>query len=358
MQDWIGYIILVVVFCIAPAAVIGIIGFIIWSSSRRAKTPQTKAVTKAAAPRAKGTVVTPSRTTSTVKATAAASAPIITAAAGEHTPIYLNFSNKPQAIIDNIDALVAQANKSNTSRTRWSKGPRTLFWLGLFMMLIEGLLYLLGYSPTCAFLTGGIALWIVSIFLSTGLKRAQVKSFPPRFIEFKEMIQTLRDDLRPGTGFLGNLDLTGAKQSSKVARAANDERGRTTNYYRDQWLNIKAKLYDGNVMRVSAIQRVKERNGYWGRGKVSGKSKWKPAKFKGTYQELKVRLAVNPEIYSIVRNNDIKSKTQVGEYTINAVDTEGGLVTVLASSPNENVSSESVLGVMKFAYEMLKLKKA
>jgi len=153
-------------------------------------------------------------------------------------------------------------------------------------------------------------------------------------------------------------DLTGAKQSSKVARAANDARGRTTNYYRDQWLNFKAKLYDGNVMRVSAIQRVKERNGYWGRGKVSGKSKWKPAKFKGAYQELKVRIAVNPEVYSIARNNEIKPKTHVGEYTINAVDTEGGLVTVLASSPNENVSSESVLGVMKFAYEMLKLKKA
>lgn len=365
MEDIIGYGILIFAFCVAPLVVIGIIAVIIIRANRaaKAKSGTVQAVTSAAvkqtpAPRAKGTAVAPSRATPTVKASAAASAPIITTAAGEHTPIYLNFSNKPQAIMDSIDALVAQANKANTTRTRWSKGPRILFWLGLALMLLEGLFFLLGYTPTCTFLIGGIALWIVSIFLSTGLKRAQVKSFPPRFNEFKEMIHALRDDLRPGTGFLGNLDLTGAKQSSKVARAANDTRGRTTNYYRDQWLNFKAKLYDGNVMRVSAIQRVKERNGYWGRGKVSGKSKWKPSKPKGSYQELKVRIAVNPELYSIARNNEIKSNTKVGEYTINAVDTEGGLVTVLASSPNENVSSESVLGVMKFAYEMLKLKKA
>lgn len=357
MQDWIGYAILFFGLCVAPIFIIGLVGYMFWKASQARKTAPTNAVIKSASPPAKGTVVTPSRTSSTVRATASASAPIVSST-GEHTPIYLNFSNKPQAIIDNIDALVMQANQSNASRTRWSKGPRRLFWAGLALIAIEGVFYLLGYSPSCAFLTGGIALWIVGIFLSVGLRRAEVKSFPPRFVEFKEMIQTLRDDLRPGSGFLGNLDLTGAKQASKVARAANDARGRTTNYYRDQWLNFKSKLYDGNILRVSAIQRVKERNGYWGRGKVSGKSKWKPAKPKGTYQELKVRIAVNPEVYTIVRNNEIKTDKQIGEYTINAVDTEGGIVTVLASSPNENVSSESVLSVLKFSYGLLKLKKA
>jgi len=225
-------------------------------------------------------------------------------------------------------------------------------------MLVEGLIYLLGYTPSCAFLTGGIALWVVGIVLSVNLKRSQVQAFPPQFDEFEQIVQTLRDDLRPGTGFLGNLDLTGARQNSKVARAANDAQGRTTNYYRDQWLNFKAKLYDGNVLRVSGIQRLKERNGYWGRGKVSGKSKWKPAKFKGSYQELKVRIAVNSEMYKIVPNKEIKVNNQIGEYTINAVDTDGGIVTVLASSPRETVNAESVLGVLKSAYGLLQLKKA
>ena len=246
MQDWIGYIILFLGFCVFPTLVIGLVAFAFWKAAQTRKATQGNAavVKKSPAtktpPPDKGTVVTPSRTSAPVKATASASAPIMAATGGEHTPIYLNFSNKPQAIIDNIDALVAQANQSNTSRTRWSKGPRRLFWAGLALIAIEGIFYLLGYSPSCAFLTGGIALWIVGIFLSTGLRRAQVKSFPPRFVEFKEMIQTLRDDLRPGSGFLGNLDLTGAKQASKVARAANDTRGRTTNYYRDVWLIFKS----------------------------------------------------------------------------------------------------------------------
>ena len=366
MEDFIAYAILAFAFCAIPLGIIVGIVLIVrgLAKSAQANSGTVNAVMRAATkstPPAKGTAARPSRTPTPapVRATASAAAPIVTTAAvGDHTPIYLNFSNKPQAIMDNMDALVAQANKSNSTRERWSKGPRRLFWLGLALMLVEGLFFLLGYTPTCAFLVGGIALWIVSIFLSTGLKRAQVKSFPSSFNEFKEMVHTLRDDLRPGSGFVGNLDLTGAKQKSKVARAANDARGRTTNYYRDQWLNFKAKLYDGNILRVSAIQRVKERNGYWGVGKVSGKSKWKPAKAKGSYQELKVRIAVNPELYSIVRDNEIKDVKQIGEYTINAVDTTGGIVTVLASSPKDNVSSESVLGVMKFAYEMLKLKKS
>lgn len=364
MEDFIAYAILVFVFCVLPLAA-GLIVFLIIrrvNKAAQANSGTVQAVMRAATkqtPPAKGTAATPSRTSAPARrSTAATSTPVSTAAVGEHTPIYLNFSDKPQSIMNNMDALVAQANKSNASRARWTKGPRLLFWAGLGLIAIEGFFYLLGYSPTCVFLTGGIALWVVGIFLSVGLRRAQVRSFPPRFIEFREVVNTLRDDLRPGSGFLGNLDLTGAKQASKVARAANDARGRTTNYYRDQWLNLKAKMYDGNVVRVSAIQRVKERNGYWGRGKVSGKSKWKPAKFKGSYQELKVRIAVNPEVYSIARNNEIKSNTKINEYTINAVDTEGGIVTVLASSPKEEVSSESVLGVMKFAYEMLRLKKA
>lgn len=275
-----------------------------------------------------------------------------------YTPLYLNFSNKPRAILDNMSALTAQADKVNAAKTRWSKGPRALFWLGLGLIFIEGLIFLLGYTPSCAFLTGGLALWTAAIVLGVSLRRSQVKAFPPAFDEFEQIVETLRDDLRPGTGFLGELDLTGARRASKVARETNDAKGRTTQYFRDQWLNFKAKLYDGNILRVSGIQRVKERKGYYGRGKVSGKSKWKPAKFKGAYQELKVRIAVNPELYSIIPNREIKVNEQIGEYTVNAVDAAGGIVTVLASSPNENVSAESVLGVLKSAYGLLQLKKA
>jgi hypothetical protein len=278
--------------------------------------------------------------------------------AGPFTPLYLNFSNKPRAIVENMDALAAQAEKANAARTRWGKGPRRLFWAGLGLMALEGVFWFLGYSPSCVFVTGGAALWIVAIFLSVGLRRAQVNAFPPRFSEFEQVIHTLSDDLRPGTGFIGNLDLTGPRQASKVAREAKDTRNRTTQYFRDQWLNFKAKMYDGNILRVSGIQRIKERKGYMGVGKVSHKSKWKPAKFKGGYQELKIRLAVNPDVYKIVRNNEINPSSQIGEYTVNAVDTEGGIITILASSPKEEISAQSILSVLKFTYGLLQPKKA
>jgi hypothetical protein len=277
---------------------------------------------------------------------------------GGFTPIYLNFSNKPRAILESMDTMAAQAEKINAAKTRWGKGPRLLFWAGLGLMAIEAIIWFSGYTPSCAFVTGGIVLWVIAIYLRVALRRAQMNGFPPTFNEFEQIVETLRDDLRPGTGLLGNLDLTGARQASKVAREANDARGRTTQYFRDQWLNLKAKLYDGNVLRVSAIQRIKERKGFYGTGKVSGKTKWKPAKFKGAYQELKIRIVVNPEVYKIARNSEMNINSQVGEYTINAVDTADGIVTVLATSPNETVSAQSILEVLKSAYGLLQLKKA
>jgi hypothetical protein len=354
MTDLIVYAILAFAFCVIPTAIIIGIVLLIRNSTKaaRAKTGKTTAVARASSPPRAGRKPAP-----VSKAVAAAPA-ISNNTSGDFTPLYLTFSNKPRAILENMNALAAQADKVNATKARWGKGPRILFWSGLGLMAIEGIIFLLGYTSSCVFVTGGIVLWVVAIFLSVSLKRAQMKAFPPTFNEFEQIVQTLRDDLRPGTGFLGNLDLTGARQSSKVAREANDARGRTTQYFRDQWLNFKAKLYDGNILRVSGILRLKERKGFTSKGKVSGKTKWKPAKFKGSYQELKVRIAVNPDIYKIIRNSEIEPKNKIGEYTINAVDAEGGIITVLATSPKETVSAQSVLGVLKFAYGLLKLKKA
>jgi hypothetical protein len=355
MQDWIVYAILAFVFCMIPAAIIAGIILVIRNSTKaaRARTGTVNAVARTvpSSPQTK-------RKAASVSNAAVPAQAIPAPPSGGFTPIYLNFSNKPRAILESMDSLTAQADKVNATRTRWSKSPRLLFWMGLGLMLVEGLIFLLGYTPSCAFLTGGIVLWVIGIFFGIRLRRAQMQAFPPLFNEFEQIVQTLRDDVRPGTGFLGSLDLTGARQSSKVAREAGDARGRTTQYFRDQWLNFKARLYDGNILRVSGIQRLKERKGFTSKGRVSGKTKWKPAKFKGSYQELKVRIVVNPEVYKIVRYSGSEPKSQIGEYTVNAVDTEGGILTILASSPKENVSAQSVLGVLKFAYGLLQLKKA
>jgi hypothetical protein len=67
-----------------------------------------------------------------------------------------------------------------------------------------------------------------------------------------------------------------------VARATKDTRDRTTEHFRDEWLALEAKLYDGNILRVSAIQKSKKRKSYWKRSSISGKMKMKPEKFKGS----------------------------------------------------------------------------
>ncbi len=348
-QDVIFYAIFFVGFCIFPIVLI----FFVFRAFRRAQTPT--AANKSVSVQTKPVAGSPVKG---AVSPVSVSPQIVAGAGSAVTPIYLNFSNKPAAIIQSMNALTAQAKAGNTARTRWSRGPRILFWLGLGLILFEGLMFLLGYTPSCAFVTGGIVLWVIALFFGSRLRRAQVQAFPKEFGEFEDIVHTLRDDLRPDSGFLGNLDLTGARQATKVAREAKDTANRTTQYFRDQWLNLKAKLYDGNVLRVSAIQRIKERKGYYGRGRVSGKSKWKPAKFKGSYQELKVRIVVNPDVYKIVPSKEMAHGKKFGEYTIESVDSADGIITVLANSGNENIASESILSVLKSAYGMLQLKKA
>jgi hypothetical protein len=103
---------------------------------------------------------------------------------------------------------------------------------------------------------------------------------------------------------------------SKVAHEAKDTQDRTTQYFRDEWLALKAKLYDGNILRVSAIQKSKKRKSYWKRSSISGKMKLKPEKFKGTEQSLKIRIAVNPEVYKIVPNKTFRPGVNLGKYTV------------------------------------------
>jgi hypothetical protein len=145
---------------------------------------------------------------------------------------------------------------------------------------------------------------------------------------------------------------------TKIARSTKDTQDRTTQYFRDEWLALKAKLYDGNILRVSAIQRSKQRQSYWKRSRISGKMKMKPAKFKGSEQQLKLRIAVNPEVYNILPNQEFRQGANVGKYTVTRLNTDDGIIDVVASSPFEEVDSEHILGFIHSAYSLLQRKAA
>lgn len=280
-------------------------------------------------------------------------------AAGKHeyTPVYVSIADRPEAVMQGMDEFVARVQKTESAGDKWRWVPMVIFLAGLGLMGIDGVLLVLGYT-SFVFTAGGIALWIAALVMARNLRKSDSHDFSPRFHGTKQILHTLRDDLRPESTFMGHLDLTGALLDAKVARETKDTRDRTTQHFRDEWLALKAKLYDGNILRVSAIQKSKKRKSYWKRSSISGKMKLKPEKFKGAEQYLKVRIAVNPELYKIVPNPKFRQGVSIGKYTIAQLNTEGGLIDVTASSPFEEVESEHILNLLHSAYSLLQRKAA
>jgi len=273
----------------------------------------------------------------------------------DYTPVYVSIADKPDSIMHGMDRFVAEVQRTESAGDKWRWIPLTIFFGGLGLMVVDGLLLLLGYT-SFIFISGGVLLWIAALIMARGLRKSDSKDFSPRYKGTKQILYTLRDDIRPSTTFNGHLDLTGAMLPTKVARTANDAQNRTTEYFRDEWLALKAKLYDGNVLRVSAIQKSKKRKSYWKRSRISGKMKSKPEKYKGSAQFLKVRIAVNPEAYKIVSTPKFRQGVNVGKYTISQLNTEGGIIDIVASSSFDEVEHEQILGFLQSIYSLLQRK--
>jgi hypothetical protein len=280
-----------------------------------------------------------------------------TAGKKEYTPVYVSIADRPNSVMQGMDKFVAEIQKTESAGDKWRWVPMFIFLGGLGLIAIDGLLLLIGYT-SFIFTAGGILLWIAALVMARSLRKSDSNDFSPRYQGTKELLHTLQDDLKPESSFLGHLDLTGAMLSTKVARSAKDTQDRTTEYFRDEWLALKAKLYDGNILRVSAIQKSKKRKSYWKRSRISGKMKMKPEKYKGSEQYLKVRIAVNPELYKIVPNKEFREGANIGKYTVAQLNTEGGIIDVTANSPLEEVEVEHILNFLHSTYSLLQRKAA
>ena len=281
-----------------------------------------------------------------------------TAGRKEYTPVYVSIADDPDAIMEGMDKFVAEIQKTETAGDRWRWVPLLIFFGGLVLMAVDVILLLLGYT-SFVFVLGGILLWIAALVMARSLRKSDSQDFSPRYKGTKDILYTLRDDLRPNSTFLGHLDLTGALLPTKVARTAKDTQNRTTEYFRDEWLALKAKLYDGNILRVSAIQKSKKRKSYWKTGRISGKSKLKPEKYKGSEHNLKVRIVVNPEVYKIISTSPtFKPGLNIGKFTISQLSTEGGIINFIANSPFEEVEHKNILHILQSSYTLLQRKAA
>ena len=275
----------------------------------------------------------------------------------DYTPVYVSIADKPDSIMRGMDRFAREVQLTEKAGDKWRWIPMLIFFAGIGLMAIDGLLIVFGYF-SLVFSAGGVLLWIAAFIMARSLRKSDSSDFSPRYKGTKEILYTLRDDLKPSTTFLGHLDLTGALLKTKVAREAKDTQNRTTQYFRDEWLSLKAKLYDGNVLRLSAIQKSKKRQSYTKRSRISGKYKTKPEKFKGTAHDLKVRIVVNPEAYKIVLNKDFKPGANIGKYTISQLSTEDGMINIVASSPFDEVEQAQILNFLKSTYSLLQRKAA
>jgi hypothetical protein len=275
----------------------------------------------------------------------------------EYTPVYVSIADDPDAVIQGMGKFVTEVQKTESAGDKWRWVPMLIFFGGLGLIGVDGFLLILGYT-SFIFTAGGSLLWIAAFIMARSLRKSDSHDFSPRYTGTKQILYTLRDDLKPQSSFLGHLDLTGAMLDTKVARETKDARDRTTQHFRDEWLALKAKLYDGNILRVSAIQKSKKRRSYWKRSSISGKMKLKPEKHKGSEQHLKVRIAVNPDLYQIVPNKEFRQGVNIGKYTIAQLKTEGGIIDVTANSPFEEVESEHILLFLHSAYSLLQRKAA
>ena len=283
-------------------------------------------------------------------------APVAAAGKKDFLPVYISLADKPDSIMRGMDKLRYDVQKTEKAGDKWRWIPMLIFFAGVGLIVIDLLFDVLGYF-SLVFTAGGIALWVAAIVMARGLRKSDSQDFSPRYKGAKDMLHTLRDDLRPNSTFLGHLDLTGAMLPTKVARSSKDTQDRTTEYFRDEWLALKAKLYDGNILRISAIQKSKKRKSYWKRSRISGKMKMKPEKFKGTEHDLKVRIVPNPEVYTIARTSPtFRQGLNIGKYTISQLSTEGGMISFVANSPFEEVEHENILQILQSAYSLLQRK--
>ncbi len=269
-----------------------------------------------------------------------------------YDPIYLSLNDDPRDILTAMDEVVARRAKTAATyqQRRWLPGALVL--AGLFFLALD---FVLGYNNSL-FMLLCLGWWIVAFVVWLALRRNRTGGpLAPEYDTAREVFHTLRDDVAPKKFFFGHLDLTGPRQMSKVARTAKNALGRNVSYYRDEWLSLKAKLYDGNMLRVSAIQRMKVRDGYMKRGS-SGKMKMKAALVKDDRQQLSVRLSVNPQVYEVATMHLLKSGTRIGTYTIVQCTNNGGIVNVVASAATSPVTATDIVSVLHAIYDQLQRK--
>ncbi len=258
--------------------------------------------------------------------------------------LFLNFNEKPVNIVRVMD-------DARRKQIEFAKSRTQRMWL-LALLIPAGLPFIcadayLGYN-ICTFSLITLVLWGAAIvgFVLLMRNRPTGKEFGPKFDAAHAIFETIKDDLSPKRTLIGWLDLTGPQQS-KVVRQATSASGMPVNFYRDEWLRMKLALYDGNMLRVSAVDRIKAQMGRWKRGS-SGKRKWKAGR-SFTRNEVRVAVTVNQDAYEMLPIRP----GQAGKFLVDVRQSDDQRIVLIAST-DADIGGGDILQVLRFAYSHLK----
>ncbi|MGQ9683817.1 MAG: hypothetical protein ACUVX9_14875 [Anaerolineae bacterium] len=266
-----------------------------------------------------------------------------TEAGGNARALFLNFNERPSSVVKVMD-------DARTQQMAFARSRRTRQWLlallfpaGLFFVMLD---LALGYNMQ-TFTLAGLSLWAAAIIglALLGRDKPTGKEFGPRFEVARQVFATIKDDLAPGRTLVGWLDLTGP-QPGKIAREGTSATGYDLVYYRDEWLRLKLSLYDGNMLRLSCLDRIKSKLGRWKRS-IRGKHKWKAGK-STSRQQVQVTLTLNPQAYEL-RPVGVAAGSKFEVQLLPG----NGRVELLATT-NAPVEAADILWLLRVAYAQLK----
>ena len=261
--------------------------------------------------------------------------------------LFFNFNEKPLNIIRVMDDTQRQKMEFAQARRRRVRLLLLLFPAGLLLILAD---WAIGYN-LLTFSLVGLALWVAAIAGLVMLARNNLSGQPfgPKFDAARTVFETIQDDIAPRRTLMGWLDLTGAQQPGKVVREGASASGVPLQVYRDEWLRIKMPLYDGNVMRISGLERVKARLGHLKRG-GSGKMKWRSGR-SFTRNELQVAITVNKDVYEVT---PFPYPAQTSKFHVDVQQANESRIALTASTNDTNITGADVLQVLRFVYDHLK----
>jgi Flp pilus assembly protein TadB len=120
----------------------------------------------------------------------------VTTGKKDYTPVYVSIADKPDSIMRGMDKFVREVQKTESAGDKWRWIPMLIFLVGVGLVAIDALLLLFGYF-SIVFTGGGVALWIAAFVMARSLRKSDSFDFSPRYNGTKEILRTLRDDLKP-----------------------------------------------------------------------------------------------------------------------------------------------------------------